>query len=328
MRIVFEVPKFILIVVAILLTSTVAYGQQQKTVVVSSWSGYPDNVKGFKDALAQAGLIEGQTVQFINLTSGPNSDRLRQELEALDGANIDLVYSLTTPGTSVVKEVIPSSVPIVFSIVTYPADSGLIESFDYSGNNLVGTSNYVPLRYYVELLNQILPDASEAAIFHRTGEPNSKIQASNLVRLLKRKGVNAVDIEAANVGELKNKATEIAPDVDVFITTTDTLMQSGGEDALIQISLDEGVPILSSNKSGIQAGSTFGPVVDFYFLGKMAGDMAVSILNEGVRPSDLQSQLQEPPLTLLNRDSIQKLDVQIEPSLHGLIYIDQNSSRK
>ena len=57
---------------------------------------------------------------------------------------MDLVYSLTTPGTAIVKEVLPSDTPIVFSIVTYPADAGLIESFEYSGNNLVGTSNYVP----------------------------------------------------------------------------------------------------------------------------------------------------------------------------------------
>ncbi len=50
---------------------------------------------------------------------------------------------------------------------------------------------------------------------------------------------------------------------DVFMTTTDTLMQGGGEEELIKISLDKKIPILSSNKKGIGQGSTFGPVADF-----------------------------------------------------------------
>ena len=124
------------------------------------------------------GLVEGRNVEYLYRDSGGDSGKQREIAQEFKEAGVDLVYSLTTPGTAIVKEVMPEDTPIVFSIVTYPADSGLIESFEYSGNNLVGTSNYVALRHYVNLLQAAVPGATTVAIFHRKGEPNSRIQAA------------------------------------------------------------------------------------------------------------------------------------------------------
>lgn len=130
---------------------------------------------------------------------------------------MDLVYSLTTPGTTIIKKIMPETTPIVFSIVTYPADSGLIESFEYFGNNLVGTSKYVELTNYVKLLKTILPHTKTLAIFHREKEPNSKIQAANMIRLLKREGIRTIDLEPETVKEMHQMALAIAAKVDVFM---------------------------------------------------------------------------------------------------------------
>jgi putative ABC transport system substrate-binding protein len=208
--------------------------------------------------------------------------------------------------------------PIVFSIVTYPADSGLIESFEYSGNNLVGTSNYVPLQHYISLITELVPNTKKVAIFHRKGEPNSKIQTTNLIRLLKRKKIEVLDIEATNIDDLVAQATQHANTVDLFITTTDTLLQNGGEEALVDVSLEYKVPILSSNKSGIQKGSTFGPVADLYELGKLSGYRAADILQNGTEPSHLESTLQRQPIFMINKQSA---------SLIGLNVADDGSNK-
>jgi len=221
-----------------------------------------------------------------------------------------MVYSLTTPGTTIIKETLDPATPIVFSIVTYPADSGLIESFEYSGNNLVGTSNYVPLRHYIQLLQAVLPDTKSIAIFHRKGEPNSKIQAANIIRLLKKAGIKTIDLEPSSIEEVRQMALEVADNIDVFMTTTDTLMQGGGEKVLIEVSSEKKIPILSSNKAGVEAGSTLGPVADFFTLGKMSGEMAIQILRDKVDPAGLESKLQDPPLILVNRKSAEKLGIQ------------------
>ncbi len=101
---------------------------------VSAWTGYPDSVSGFKDAMAAGGFVEGENVEYMYGKSGIDKEKQRGIARSFRAANVDLVYSLTTPGTIIIKEEMPETTPIVFSIVTYPADSGLIESFEYSGN--------------------------------------------------------------------------------------------------------------------------------------------------------------------------------------------------
>ena len=314
----------------ILLHSMTILGQTEKTykVGLSVWTGYPESVKGFKESMQAGGFIEGKNVEYFYGKSGLDEEKQTRIVEGFKQQGVDLVYSLTTPGTTIVKEIMPETTPIVFSIVTYPADVGLIESFDYSANNLVGTSNYVELTNYVKLLKTMLPDARTLAIFHRKGEANSKIQAANMIRLLRRAGVETIDLEPETVDEMRQMALEVADRTDVFMTTTDTLCQGGGETALIQVSLAKKIPILSSNKKGIEEGATFGLVADFYTLGKMSGQMAVRILSENIHPSKLQSRLQEPPLTLVKKNSAKLIGIRVpKQQLDNFQYVEEMQKR-
>ncbi|WP_104399416.1 ABC transporter substrate-binding protein [Vibrio penaeicida] len=290
----------------------------------ATWSGYPDSVAGFKAGLAEFGIQEGKNATFIMGKTGANKELQTKVANKIKDTRPNLVYSLTTPGTTIIKNVLPASTPIVFSIVTYPADSGLIDSFDYSGNNLVGTSNYVSNKHYVALLRKVLPETRKISIFHRKGEPNSKIQASNILRLMKKEGIKVEILAANSIEHLSELAMDQVGKTDVFMTTTDTLMQSGGEEALIAISHQHKIPILSSNKSGILKGSTFGPVADFYTLGKMAGEKAGQILVNDVPPTQLQSELQEPPLFMVNTKAINMMGISVSVDIRDqLIWVDK-----
>jgi len=288
---------------------------------ISTWSSYPDSIKGFKKALAEQGLIEGNNTTFVIKNAGTNVDRQKEIAKGFESSHLDLVYSLTTPGTVIIKKTLNKDTPIVFSIVTYPADSGLIESFDYSGNNLVGTSNFVPIEHYVNLLLALLPNTKNVAIFHKKGEPNSKTQTVSLTRALKRKNIQVVDIQPSNLSEVDIFARAIIDEVDVFITTTDTLMQNGGEQVLIKLSQEFNIPILSSNKKGIEQGASFGPVADFFVLGEMSGKMAAEILLNKQTTLSISSQLQYSPTILINKKSVESLNITIPPTLPGLVYV-------
>ena len=63
-----------------------------------------------------------------------------------------------------------------------------------------------------------------------------------------------------------------------------------GNKLLLRYLCNKKIPILSSNKTGIEQGSTFGVVADFYVLGEMSGEMAVRILKENIRPEQLGSE--------------------------------------
>ena len=297
--------------------------QAEYRIGLAVWSGYPDSVKGFKAGLATHNIKEGNNLTLIHGKESSDKSIQADVAQQFIDEKVDLVYSLTTPGTAIMKSLLPEDTPIVFSIVTFPADSGLIESFDYSGNNLTGTSNYISMRHFIHMMDMITPDIKHAAIFHRKGEPNSKIQSANFIRQLRRKGIAVTDLEPENLEELIQMAEDVVSRADLFITTTDTLLQSGGEEALIRISLKYKVPVLSSNKTGITQGALYGPVADFYTLGYMAGEKAADILKNGTPPSRISSEWQDPPLFLINRASLQHLGINLpEAVLDKVHFVD------
>lgn len=315
--------KHVFIVLTLSFLSSLSFAQEAYKIGVASWSGYPDSIRGFKVGLEKSGIASTDYELLVGQT-GADKELQKRVAHEFVSKSVDLVYSLTTSGTSVMKDIIPDTTPIVFSIVTYPADSGLIESFEYSGNNLVGTSNYVSIKHYYTLLKLILPDVRSVAIFHRKGEPNSRIQAVSMVRILKKNGIKARIVQSETIEALKEQASALVGQVDVYMTTTDTLMQSGGERALSEISLAHKIPILSSNKQGISDGSTFGPVTDFYTLGVMAGEMASKILVQGVAPTDMESKVQDPPLFLVNRSSMKQLGLSLsERAKASINWVDE-----
>lgn len=82
---------------------------------------------------------------------------------------------------------------------------------------------------------------------------------------------------------------------------------------------DEEIPILSSYKKGIEQGATFGPVADFYVLGKMAGEKAVAILKGQAKPKKLESELMSPPLWLGNKSAVKKMGIPMRPKIESAI---------
>ncbi len=314
----------LLFISALLCLCTLAAQGKPLLVGISTWNHYPTSVAGFKQSLTLKGLIEGKDVIYLERSAGADKQKQRKIAELFKKEKVDLVYSLTTSGTVIIKQVLPETTPIVFSIVTYPADAGLIESMEYSANNLVGTSNYVPEKFFYEIIEGVFPHAKSVLVFHRYGEPNSKIQAVNLKRLIKKTGADVKIVSAKSLEDLEKKAKKYIDKLkpEVLVTTTDTLMQNGGEEILAKIAKKSKLAILSSNKLGIEAGATLGPVADFKILGSVSGLMAVKILKESTLPTHIASKYMQPPLILVNKEAHKKLGLTIPEHFKNVRYVD------
>lgn len=271
--------------------------------------------------MREAGFIEGQNVFFHQSSAKGNQAEQENIANHFLDADYDLIYSLTTPGTIALKKRI-KNVPIVFSIVTYPADAGIIESFDYSGNNLVGTSNFVPIQHYINLTKAFFSTTKKVAVIHRKGEPNSNIQAMNLKRQLAKLNIETVDLQPSTIQEVSVLLEQAISNIDLIITTTDTLIQNGGEEVIIELANQHRLPVLSSNKLGIQKGATLGPVVDFYALGKASGELAVEILKNKAKPSALSSSYIKKPSILINRKNFMALGLTLPTDSSDIIYVE------
>ncbi|MFH1762511.1 MAG: ABC transporter substrate binding protein, partial [bacterium] len=108
-----------------------------KIIGISQWVSNPEydrNIAGFKDKLAEYGFIENKNLKYIIKIAEADKTKQREIIKSFKDNKVDLIYSLTTPGTLIAKEII-KDIPIVFSIVTYPAKAGVIKSIENSGCN-------------------------------------------------------------------------------------------------------------------------------------------------------------------------------------------------
>ncbi|OUR99646.1 hypothetical protein A9Q84_01085 [Halobacteriovorax marinus] len=282
-------------------------------IAIFSWSnskGYIENIQSFKGSLEKYGLVNNKNIIFKEYLS--NTSRKKQNELAIEARSWkpNLIYSLTTPGTLIVKEHF-KSIPIVFSIVTYPVEAKIIHSLKNSTNNLVGTRNYVSAETQIKLLLKIKPKTKLVGFVRRDIESNSNIQFKDFKKNLLKRGIEIFDIKAKNLNSLKYQLSNISKKMDVLYSACDTLLQSGGEELVIEHSLSNNILPFSCNKRGVRDGSLFGIVVDLSTIGSLSGEKAAKIILEKLTPSELVSESTSKVNIILNFRTLKKLKLTI-----------------
>lgn len=279
-------------------------------------SDFDENIQGFKESLEEYGFIEGVNTEYIK--KNPNGDKSiqREIIQEFIDQDVDMIYSLTTPGTLIAKEM-TQDIPIVFSIVTFPVDANIIESFESSGNNLVGTSNFVSVEKQVDLIFDI-SHAKKIGFLHRQGEPNSEIQFQQMKQYSQSKGIDVIKISPSTLDEVESSINSVISEVDVLYNACDTLVQSGAEEISIRIGLENNKPAFSCLKGGIKSGGLAGNVADPKTLGQLAGVKAVVILHGG-SPSEILSEHQTGDHIFVNTKSQKTLGIEIPKHVENIL---------
>ena len=282
------------------------------TIGVARWnseSNYGDNLDGFKDGLAEQGFVEGKNVKFI--TKNPESDleTERQIIESFVEAKVDLIFSQTTPGTLVAKKV-TQTIPIVFSIVTNPVESGVIEALESSGNNLVGTRNFIPVQRQYNQFERVYSSTKTLAFVHRKDEPNSVSQYNQMKEFLAPKGIEVVDIAAVDLNDMRTQLEDSIKNVDSLFLACDTLINVGGEEVVIEISKKHKKPNFAGLKGSVVKGALMGNIADFYIIGKISGRQAALILG-GAKSSSLLTESPGEDYLVINTKTAAEIGITI-----------------
>ncbi len=272
-------------------------------------SQYDYNIKGFKDALSQAGYVEGENVEYYLGSASAEPESQRQIIQSFLDQEVDMIYSLTTTGTLIVKEEV-SDIPVIFSIVTYPVESGLIHSLSNSKNNLVGTRNWVPIEGQLQVFLEIVPDVQSIGFIRHVGELNSQIQFDKMRQATESLDIELVDITVQNKEEVTQVLSESLNQVDSLYSACDTLVQGEAESLIVAFAKENQLPSFSCNISGPFEGDLVGTVADLYQIGKMAGNKAILIL-EGATPISLETDTALRPYIYVNQTTADELGITI-----------------
>lgn len=284
-----------------------------KTIGIAGWGSSPEftrNIDGFKAGLAENGYVEGKNINYIIKIPETDLDVQKEIIQSFIDSKVDLIFSITTPGTLIAKE-ITSEIPIVFSVNTFPVESGVIATLESSGNNLVGTRNYISVARQYAAFERIYPHTKTLAFIHRKNEPNSVAQYLEMKTLLNKKGIEVIDIAAVDLADMRAQLEANIDKIDSIFSACDTLTHSlGGEELIVEFSKKYKKPSFACNKEGILRGHLMGNIADFYVLGRMSGRQAALIL-KGAQPSSLLTESPAEDYLIINKGTAQDIGLKI-----------------
>lgn len=279
-----------LLLALLLLTAspTAASAPEPARIGVLFWHSSPNDEVAFlgvKSGFALAGI----SVEFERVDAGEDADKARRALGDWRDREFDLVYAMGTSAALRARETL-TKLPVVFTAVTNPVGSGVVPSWNGSGSNLCGNSNWIPTPEVLTVFRKAVPDLARLGVVLTRDNPVSIEEVAEAKRYFKERPEKRLalfeeyirgpdDLEEA-VRKLLARGSQaiwIPIDYDVYRNI----------DRVEAITIPLGIPIVTSQASAVEDGAVAGVAVDYHALGERSVILAEQVLRRGVDPGTL-----------------------------------------
>jgi len=243
-------------------------------------------VAAFRQALSEAGYVEGQNVAIDYRWAEGQYDRLRGMAGHLVGRQVSVIFA-SGPAAHVAKAA-TTSIPIVFVSGEDPVKFGLVASFNKPGGNITGvtTFNAVLGSKRFELLHELVPNAAMMALLVNPNYPSAESEIKEMRAAAHALGRNLIVVNASTESDIDAAFAELVQQrVGGLIVTGDPFFVSRRE-KLVALAARHALPAIYVQREFAVAGGLIGygsSLIDAY---RQAGIYAGRIL-EGAKPGDL-----------------------------------------
>ena len=302
-----------------LLAAPLATEAQQTRVyrvgVILQGGPYLGAVDGLRKGLAELELEEGKQVVLHVRDCKGDLKAVEQAARDLEREKVDLIYSLGTSVTLVVKRA-TKTVPIVFNAGSDPVAFGFVESFRKPGGRLTGIySRFTDLTAKrLELLKEMLPRIRRVVTFYDPGNPVAQRGVKAAREAARQLKLELLERRVASVEELREALRGLrAGEADAYFSTPDGMVISQAAlvvDATGAIKL----PAMFAEPESVAKGGLASYAVSYYALGRLAAKDVQRILL-GANPGDLPVEQFDKLQFVINLKTARALGLTIPPSL-------------
>lgn len=274
------------------------------TIGISQLADHPaldDARKGFEDGLKELG-IDAEIVYQNAQGDIPNTVTISQKF-VNDG--VDLIYAIATPAAQSAKQA-TDEIPVLFSAVTDPVQSEIVEDWKNVGGNVTGTSDKAPVEAQLKMFKEIDPSIKTIGVIYNTSEANSEIQLEEVKALAPKEGLEVVAVGVTTVSEMPQALDSLLADVDALYALSDNLVASSVE-LVTQKLIENNMISVCAEESQVGGGILVTNGLSYYELGKQTAQMAKEILVDGKNVSEIPVGLAEKTVTTVNQNSLKAL---------------------
>ena len=231
--------------------------------------------EGFKDAFKESGL----KVTFDEKNANGEIATANMIANNFVTEKVDLIYAIATSTAQSAAQA-TNKLPVVFSAITDPEAAGLIKG------NVTGISDRVNVKQQLELLLKLESKIKKVGVIYNSSEQNSKVQVDDLKKAASELGLIIVEKSVTQVSEIPQASEALVKSSDALYLPTDNLVAS-----VINLITEKAISAkkiaFGAESAHVKGGALITQGIDYYEMGKEAGKIAVEILKNGKKPSDI-----------------------------------------
>lgn len=267
--------------------------------------------EGFLAELRDTGFIDEVEILYQNAQNDPSL--LAPIVNNFINERVDLIHAITTPAAQTAASM-SRNIPVLFSAVRDPLEAKLIDSFEAPGGNITGSSHYQPASEQAALILEVLPAARRIGVVYNAGEDNSVAQVLDLRRWAGEAGITLVERTVSQSVEVQQATESLVGQVDVIFVPTDNTVVAGLEGMILAANRAK-IPIIAADVDTVARGAVAAYGADFFKLGRLTAQQAISILRDGVRAGTIPIAMEDDRDLAINLTVAQELGLELPQSV-------------
>ncbi|NLY21318.1 MAG: ABC transporter substrate-binding protein [Tissierellia bacterium] len=277
-----------------------------------------DNTRiGLEEVLKEKGI--DFEIEYKNAQGEPGNVSLA--VQSFVQSEVDLIYAIGTPAAQGAAEN-GADIPVLFNAVTDAVTAELVESNDAPNGIVTGVSDYVSSKSQLETFLRLFPEVKTMGAIFNTNEKNSEVQIDELIANGKELGIEVETIGINNLNDVSQAMASLVGKTDGLFAITDNLIASSAP-IIGEILVEAGLPSMAAEEGPAAGGLLFSEGISYEYLGNLAGEMAIEILVNGKKPSEMPVKFAEETTLMVNSEVAEALGIDIKTVFADAVIIGE-----
>lgn len=269
----------------------------------------------FRKGLVEAGISEGLTIAIEDRAADGQYDRLPGLAADLVDRRVSVIAADFLPAALAAKAA-TQTIPIVFLIGSDPIGSGLVSSVNRPTGNVTGVA-FMFTRLgakNLELLRELVPNATSIAALINPINPNSGPQLKDLQAAARALRINIETVQASNDQEIEDVFTTLPQRrIAALLVTADGFLISR-RDPLVMLAARYAVPTMYPLRQYADVGGLMSYGANLPAAFRECGIYVGKVL-KGTKPTDLPVLQPSTYELVINLKTAKTLGLNVPPTL-------------
>ena len=277
--------------------------------------GYQARIGAFQQALALSGWSIGRNLRVDIRWATIDAVDMRRQAAELVALAPDVVLAHGAGPVGALLQV-SRTVPIVFPVLGDPVGAGYVASLARPGGNVTGFMNFEFSMggKWLELLRQIAPNVTQAAILRDTAEGSGTSQFAAIQAVAPSLRMDIKPFNTRDAGEIERDLEAFARSPNGGLIVTASAATALHRDLIVKLAARQKLPAVYFDRAFVASGGLLSYGIDYIDQYRKAAGYVDRIL-KGEKPADLPVQSPTKYETVINLKTAKALGLTVPPTL-------------